>query len=459
MGQRGRCRHRRIRRRPRRAVRGRQPDGHLATTTIGPRRVGNGHERLFRLLHAAFLIHAVEVVRLGRDEGLKYISCVGIYFPGAVKARDGRLWFATRQGLLAIDPSAPLLSSTPRRVSIEEIAIDDRKIPFMPVLTLEPQAKKLQIRFSILSLSAPRRIHAEYRLDGFDSDWVPASNGNTASYPRLSPGRYRFHVRAGPADESVEETLSIVVLQPWWQQIWIIALGVVLALTIVVLAVRTWSTRRLRRKLEELERERAIERERARIAQNIHDDVGASLTHISLLTQSAARDNSPEKLQQIYETTRDVTRSLDEIVWATNPQHDTLESFANYLAQYAQRFLRVANIRCRLDIPDELPAISLTSEVRHHLFLCCREALNNIVKHAHANEAIVRLTLSGYWLTVAITDNGSGLRPADVTARHNRGGNGLNNMLQRMTSLGGEFTLDAVAGRPGITVSFRVNLK
>lgn len=426
---------------------------------------GTGIFRLSRSEVKRFVageVASVNPISLGRDEGLRNISCTGVYFPGAIKARNGRIWFATRQGVLAIDPSAPLLSSHPRMVRIEEISTDTHSVPAAPVVTIQPQVNRLQIRFSVLCLSAPRRVHSEYRLDGFDPDWVGSGNSSVASYPRLRPGSYTFRVRAGTGateGTQVEDSLMILVPALWWQNTWFTMAAILLALVAVTAGVRVWSTRRLRRRLRDLERERAVERERARIAENIHDDVGASLTHISLLTQAAVADNSPEKLNRIYEATRETTRSLDEIVWAVNPQHDTLESFAEYLGSNAQRFLNAASIRCRLEFPDQLPSAPLTSEVRHHLFLCCREAINNVVKHAHATEVVIQLSVTANELTVVVADDGGGIQVPGRSGRAGiNSGNGLRNMMKRMEALGGTCEVAPASSRRGTTVTLRVHL-
>jgi signal transduction histidine kinase len=253
--------------------------------------------------------------------------------------------------------------------------------------------------------------------------------------------------------------VEIVMLRRWWQTIWaqIAAFGaLVVAITLIA---RAWFNRRLKRRIEKLEHETALARERARIAQNIHDDVGASLTRISLLTQ-ASSPTSPDadNLNRIYETTREITRSLDEIVWAVNPQDDTLESFVSYMADFAQKFLAVASIRCRLDLPATLPSISLSSETRHNLFLCCREALNNVVKHAGASEVAVRLVFAASNLTIVIADNGRGLSSERSAPAPDRvsAGHGVGNIQQRMQRLGGSCSIvSPAAGGTMVTLTVR----
>ncbi len=408
-------------------------------------------------------IPLVSPLLLGKDEGLRNIACQGIYGPGAARSRDGRIWFATRQGVLALDPAARMLAPKPPIAAIEEVRCDDAPQALARPYAIPAHTRKLEIDFSVLCLSAPNRVRTLYRLEGFDSGWVSAGRSQTATYPRMPPGKYRFFVTAGfgePAPGQPVDSVDIEVLPEWWQSVWFQLSAFAAIVLVVALIVRAWSHRRLKIRLERLERETAIVRERARIAQNIHDDVGASLTRISLLTQATQPETQPqaENLNRIYETTREITRSLDEIVWAVNPQCDTLESFAEYLADFAQKFLSVAGIRCRLDIPASLPAIALTSQTRHDLFLCCREALNNVVKHAQASEVTLRLAHTPPTLVIAISDNGRGMasRPSSAIDRVSAG-HGLENMRRRMKALGGTCSITPGAER-GITVTLRIDL-
>ncbi|PYJ84053.1 MAG: histidine kinase, partial [Verrucomicrobia bacterium] len=153
-------------------------------------------------------------------------------------------------------------------------------------------------------------------------------------------------------------------------------------------------------------------------------------------------ERAGEHIGKILTTTREVFRAMDEIVWAVNPKHDTLSSLVDYLSKYAQDFLRTAGIRCRLDLPTNLPPYPLTTEERHNLFLTVKEALNNIAKHAAAPVVWFRVALDTTHCTISIEDNGRGF-PLGSTRP---GGNGLTNMKQRLAAIGGEFKLDS---RPG----------
>ncbi len=241
----------------------------------------------------------------------------------------------------------------------------------------------------------------QYRLENWDSEWMNAANDKrVAEYSYLPPGRYTFHVRACNSDgvwNTDGASVALIVLPHFWQTWWFYFVAGLFAAGVIARTVWFVSRRRMRRKLEAAQRQQAIERERTRIAKDIHDHLGANLTRISLLSQSAHGElenpaQAAVQLDRIYETSRELTRAMDEIVWAVNPQHDTLDSLANYLGNFAQEYLAPLRIRCRLEVPLQLPHWPITAEMRHNIFLAFKEALHNIVKHSGATEVLVDLT-------------------------------------------------------------------
>jgi signal transduction histidine kinase len=238
-------------------------------------------------------------------------------------------------------------------------------------------------------------------------------------------------------------------------------LEAVVAAGLVANVVWYVSRRRMRRKLEAAQRQQAIERERTRIAKDIHDHLGANLTRISLLSQSAhgELDNPVQaatQLERIFETSRELTRAMDEIVWAVNPQHDTLDSLASYLGNFAQDYLGSIGLRCRLDVPLQLPHWPITAEMRHNVFLAFKEALHNIAKHSGAQEVSVALVTDASGFLIVVRDQGKGFDPTTVSTRPRRG-NGLKNMQQRMEKIGGRCELQSTSGA-GTEVKFLVSV-
>jgi signal transduction histidine kinase/ligand-binding sensor domain-containing protein len=398
-------------------------------------------------------VSRVHPVIVGRDDGMHGLTCLGLYKPAAWKGRDGHLWFATRKGVVNFDPARAITDTASPPAVVAAVRCDDEARPLAAgELSISASVRKLAVRLSVLCLSTPDRVQIKYRLDGFDSQWITAGSDRTVVYPRLPPGQYRLRTMASLGNGVWNENnaaLQLTVVPLWWQTLWFRLLVAFALVALVILVVRTVSHRRLRSRLERLEQESAIERERTRIARNIHDDLGASLTRISLLTQMVRRDAAaPEhsQLSQIYETVRQITRSMDEIVWAVNPKNDHLDALATYLVSYAQGFLAVAGIRCRLDLPDHLPAAALTSQTRHNLYLCLKEALNNVVKHSGADEVTIAMRTAGDKFTMLITDNGRQPARAGVNGAngHNlpreprvSSGHGLGNIAQRVTEMGG----------------------
>jgi signal transduction histidine kinase len=252
---------------------------------------------------------------------------------------------------------------------------------------------------------------------------------------------------------------DLVVLErpSWWTlQRALIVIG---GMAFVLLAASIWITQ-LHRKVEErsvqlsaeihrreqIERQRALEEERARIAQDLHDDLGAALTQIRFLSAVESRDEAvPEgtrsRLRQVTEKSRHLVASLDEIVWAINPANDSLPKLVNYLSHVAEEFFTSTPIRCRLDVEETFPEVSLTSEVRHNVYLATRESLNNIAKHSQATEVWLRFKWSEGALQISIEDNGRGfVEPAAAQ------GEGLLNMRRRMEKIGGRFEFLSTPG-------------
>jgi signal transduction histidine kinase len=209
------------------------------------------------------------------------------------------------------------------------------------------------------------------------------------------------------------------------------------------------------RRHEHTERQREMEEERARIARDLHDDLGATLTQIRFLSALESRDGQlPEttrhRMGQVSEKSREMVASLDEIVWAVNPANDSLPILANYLCHFAEEFFRSASIRCRLDVDDSLPPAPLTSEVRHNIYLAVREALNNIAKHSQATEVWLRIHWQPPGVGIAIEDNGRGFSPLSNGCE----GEGLTNMRQRLEKIGGRFECESRPGAGAVCLLF-----
>jgi signal transduction histidine kinase len=289
-------------------------------------------------------------------------------------------------------------------------------------------------------------VRFRYRLEGFEKDWVEAGTQRAAQYSFLPPGDYRFHVIACNSDGVWNEAgklLALTVLPHVYETWWFRLMAGLILIGGIGGVVRSAVTRKLRLKLERLERQRAVERERARIARDIHDDLGASLNLIAVLGDLARQDKAGERIERMSSTARQAVKSLDEIVWAVNPRNDTLAHLIDYTCQFATDYLRAAGVRCLLDVPEQLSAREVSANVRHNVFLAVKEALQNIVKHSQATQVWLRIMETSQGLRIGVEDNGRGFNGAPPGPE----ADGLSNMSQRLKEVGGECRVRSVAGQ------------
>jgi ligand-binding sensor domain-containing protein/signal transduction histidine kinase len=398
-------------------------------------------------------------------------------WPRALNAPDGTLWFAMDSGIVAIDLNSATPESVAPPVLIEDVRANGKLLPRELLKTSTASAKasaklssdvrSLDVHFTALDLSAPEKIRFRHRLEGSDQDWV-VDNALTRDvhYPLLPYGKYTFRVQAGDADQTWfgnTASFAFIVPTPPWRAPWALTLYALALLALTGGAARLIFARRFRRRLAVIAGQQAMERERMRIARDMHDEIGSKLTKISFMTERAKRElqgQEPiaQKLDSIAGTSRDLLQTLDEIVWAVNPHNDTLEHLAAYLGQYATEYLQNTSVDCELHIPRGLPHYPLSAEARHNLFLAFEESLNNALKHGRATRVRVDMQLEPSRFDIIIRDNGCGFdanaveSPAKGNGPVSRtGGNGLPNMRQRLDLLGGECTVESQPGR-GTTV-------
>ncbi|HEU5396691.1 MAG TPA: histidine kinase, partial [Verrucomicrobiae bacterium] len=389
------------------------------------------------------------------SDGLLTRECSAGAQPAAWRAKNGELFFPTTRDVVGVNPADIKTNSQPPQIVIESVRVDGREqktnafsATWPAAIVIPPGREQLEINFTALNFSAPRAVHFKYRLENLEEGRTGAwtdGDTRTASYPDLAHGHYRFDVIAGNEDGVWNEqggVLAITVEPEFWQTLWFRALAVLILFALVTGIVRYLSVQKLQRELQRHKQQEALERERARIARDLHDQLGANLTQVALLGEMAEADkDSPDEIEsharQISQTARETTHSLDEIVWAINPSNDTLDGLANYACKYAQEYFALADIRYRVDAPTGLPSIAIPPDVRHNVFLAFKEAVNNVVKHAHADETWIRVRLTPAEFVLEIEDNGRGV--ADLAGKEHR--SGLRNMRKRMADIHGSFSI------------------
>ncbi len=330
-----------------------------------------------------------------------------------------------------------------------------------PTASFGPGENSLRFTFAapVLQPNIYGVAQAEYRtlLAGLDPAWSAWSTNTQRDYSHLPPGKFTFRLEARDAGgrEGPEATYSFTILPPWWRTWWLLGFATLSVIGAVAGITRWFATRALQRRVALLEAQSAVERERLRLARDLHDEVGSGLGRVILFAGEATRSSDPAQqraaLDRVRDTALELVQHAREIVWAVSPQHDTLASLVERLADHVHQTLRAAGIECTVDLPAEIPAAPLGSEVRHSLFLAVKEAVHNCVKYSAAKSAWFTVRVTANRLTVTLRDDGRGF-----AAGERRGtGHGLRNLSLRAEALDGIAEIVSAPGQ-GTTITLNI---
>ncbi len=356
----------------------------------------------------------------------------------------GTLWFGL-EGLSRLEPEPDRPEAAPPPIRITKVRVRGTQYPTSELgetelsgLTFEPDQNELQVEFASLNFAVGDVIKYQYKLEGAETDWSAPTDLRVVNYPRLSPGNYRFLVRAINADGLVSAApaaVSFRLLPPVWSRWWFLTLAALLAASLVY-----WSYRfRLERLLQ-------LERVRTRIATDLHDDIGSSLTQIAIMSEVARSQGTDERLAEplarIAGLSRELIDSMSDIVWAINPKRDHLGDLAQRMRRFASDVLAAEGVETEFRIPIERADTSLHADVRREAFLIFKESINNIARHAQSKHVDVLLNLEGPQLVMIVRDNGRGFDLGEPNGQ----GHGLASMSERARRLGGRLSVNS---RPG----------
>ena len=390
---------------------------------------------------------SLEPIILDRADGLLNAETSGGGFdPSGLVDRAGRIWISTIDGIAVIEPRLFRRNDVRPRLRIEGVTLDERPVvlPDDGAIEVPAGTPSIDIAYTAFSMLAPSKVRFRYRLEGHDTNWRDVGGRRTAYYTRLPPGRYEFQVMAANNDglwSTAPAVLRLNVLPFVWERRGVQAATVAALLAATGVSVLVVVQRRARRRLADLERERALEHERTRIARDLHDDLGSRLTYIAMIAET------PGLAEGVPRSARDAVETLDELVWTVNARNDTVNGFASYASHFAEEHLAAAGLRFRLHLGDGLERHGLAADERRHLYLAFKEAINNVVKHARASEVHVGIVVTGATLRVTVADNGRGFQgPGDPT------GNGLTNMRERLGTVGGSVAFESPEGTGGRVV-------
>jgi signal transduction histidine kinase/ligand-binding sensor domain-containing protein len=402
----------------------------------------------------------INPIAYGPEEGLAAISPITNEMPAVTTDEQGNLWFCTYKGAIGVVTSRVQHDAPPPPVLIEEVRFDERRVNGRDRLQVPAGTHRLEFHFAALSFAVPQRVQLRHQLDGFDSEWTDTAPDRIARYAKLAPGDYHLRVIASNGEGVWNELgaeLSFTVLPAWYQTVWFSTAVVTVFAALIFGAARYWSHRKYQARLERLEREHALEQERARIARDMHDELGGSVTGINLAVQRL-RDLPDGDVHGIADIlarrVRALTVELERVVWTVSPKHSTLEQLASFIERFAHNLLADSPIACRVYGRESIPASPVSPDVQHHVLAITKEAINNVVKHSRARELVIEMSADKETFTLVVRDDGVGFDP-DEHEFSDR--NGLRNMRARIEEVNGTLALRSVAGA-GTEVTLRVNI-
>ena len=417
---------------------------------------------------AAGTASSVVSMGFGHEDGLVSVEIAGGETdPLGFKARDGRLWFPTTAGVAVIDPTRVPFNDLPPPVVIEECVVDRREAASCRDLTLDASQENLEIHYTGLSFVKSDQVRFRYKMEGLDRGWVDAGARRTAYYSHLPAGDYVFRVMAANADgvwNTDGQQVAIRVLPPFYATWWFVALSMV---SVAVTVGFAWQSRvaRLRRAQavqEAFARQlmSSQEGERQRIAAELHDSLGQSLAIIKTralmsLNTPNDQDRALEQLREIAGAAGDVIAEVKEIAHNLRPYQLDRLGLAKTIAGMVKTIESTHDLPFTLEV-DHVDGL-LAPDAEINLFRIIQESLNNIVKHAGATQAAVRVKRTGRTIDVTIEDNGRGFdRQPTMPDQQQRGGFGLIGMAERARLLGAGYRIRSGAGA-GTTVTVTIS--
>ncbi|HEX6426672.1 MAG TPA: two-component regulator propeller domain-containing protein [Niastella sp.] len=363
------------------------------------------------------------------------------------RATNGTIYMGVMGGVVYFDPAAMNLGKNNVRIHITGIQQTGRyesrqwfggEVP--PAIQLRPTDKILQFEFALSDISSPAENRFQYKLEGVDNDWNYLGSQNILRIYNLPAGRFTLRIRGMAPDGSVTQNEIRVPVRviPWFYKT-----GWFYILVLVIVSAGLWLIYRYR-----IRQMKKILHLRNKIARDLHDDIGSTLSGISILssiTQKEITSNptrAQQQLQQIGTDAREMLHNMSDIIWSVNPQHDQLEHSFVRMRQFVAQTLEASNIDVQIRFDEQLETLILPMEMRRNLYLIFKEAINNITKYAKAGQVLIVLEKRDNQLLLLIKDNGKGFHQNQVTK-----GNGLKNIQQRAAEINATVTIESVPGK------------
>ena len=363
---------------------------------------------------------------------------------------SGNCIVGTNNGILSFYPVKSQDAVYPPRAQLINMYVNDSSTGFIANpqecsnVVLDHDQNTFSFDYSCISFQHVQESAYEYKLDGFDENWIRGGTTNYTRYSRIAPGNYTFRIRTIDAKGKVSpymKNLSIKIKKAFWQKTWFRIIMIAVLGLLIWLVVKWYLNNRIRKQQVEFEKLQAIEKERTRIATDMHDDLGAGLSRIKFLSETIEMKKQLEQpidadINSIGNYANEMIGKMGEIVWALNEKNDSLSDLLSYTRAYAVEYLLNNGIHCQVNAPAVFPSIFVSGEFRRNIYLTIKEALHNIVKHASAIHVIVNIEIDKI-LLIGIHDDGVGFDGMNIRPFSN----GLNNMQKRMKDISGQLEI------------------
>ena len=368
------------------------------------------------------------------------------YFPVETyfyRSKDGELFISSNAGLVHFYPDKIIQNETKPPLIITSVKIENKEVEnigdfsVLKQLGLQYDQDYLSISFAALNFINPSQNQYAYKLEGLDKTWVYAGNRNEIVYPKLPSGHYILKVKAsndaGVWNEEGIISLPIHISTPWWKTWWFY--------TLCFIAIITSGYSLYRFRINGILAEQKL---RNKIARDLHDDIGSTLSGIKLFSRMAQKKLQEEKssaqdiVERIGDRSEKMMEAMSDIVWSINPVNDSIEKMLVRMKQYAAEMMDSTNIEYSFTVDEKMIRTKISSEARKDIYLIFKESINNAIKHSQCSQIFIELNLKGKNLEMFVRDNGNGF-----DARLNGSGNGLSNFLQRAKDLGGEIQISS----------------
>lgn len=361
--------------------------------------------------------------------------------------------------ILRIEPAIEEKNIMEPQLLVEEIKINGKTMAgLLPGFRLDHEQRNITFSLASPSFIDEKQIKYSYLLSGGgNKEWSEPTTVADINLLNLSPGNYTLHVKAffpSTTYSPKETTVSFSILPPWWQTWWFRAGIAILGIGILLSGFRFYYRRKLEKQKTVIEKQQAVEKERTRIATDMHDDLGAGLSTILFLSEKVKRNSFSEvtrdDAEKIVSNSNELMQKMNEIIWAMNEKNDTLEDLIFYTRSYAVEYCNENNLICETNLPEAVPALFVSGEIRRNIFLTVKESLHNIVKHAHAEKVVIDFFITTA-LSVTVKDDGTGFPENGKDS-----GNGLRNMQRRIESINGTFE---ITNTGGVMVDMKIPLQ